>query len=76
MYKISVPIVIRSCRRYTPEAMLAEVKKFDAKRVFLALGYYHLDPEKRRADIEDLKKRQDEIWEMTRDILSRLSSIE
>ena len=29
-----------------------------------------------KADIEDLKKRQDEIWEMTRDILSRLSSIE
>ena len=56
MYKISVPIVLRSCRRYTPEAMLEEVKKFDAKRVFLALGYYHLDPEERRADIEDLKK--------------------
>lgn len=29
-----------------------------------------------KADIEDLKKRQDEIWEMTREILSRLSSIE
>lgn len=28
-----------------------------------------------KADIEDLKKRQDEFWEMTRDILSRLSSI-
>ena len=55
MYKISVPIVLRSCRRYTPEAMLEEVKKFDAQRVFLALGYYQLDPEKRRADIEDLK---------------------
>ena len=55
MYKISVPIVIRSCRRYTPEAMLAEVKKFDAQRVFLALGYYQLDPESRRQDIEDLR---------------------
>ena len=55
MYKISVPIVLRSCRRYTPEAMLAEVKKFDAQRVFLALGYYQLDPEKRRQDIEDLR---------------------
>ena len=56
MYKISVPIVLRSCRRYTPEAMLEEVKKFDAQRVFLALGYYQLDPEKRREDIDDLKK--------------------
>ena len=55
MYKISVPIVLRSCRRYTPEAMLAEVKKFDAQRVFLALGYYQLDPENRRQDIEDLR---------------------
>ena len=55
MYKISVPIVIRSCRRYTPEAMLAEVKKFDAQRVFLALGYYQLDPKNRREDIEDLR---------------------
>ena len=55
MYKISVPIVVRSCRRYTPEAMLAEVKKFDAQRVFLALGYYQLDPENRRQDIEDLR---------------------
>lgn len=55
MYKISVPITIRSCRRYTPEALLAEAKKFDAQRVFLALGYYQLDPEKRRQDIEDLK---------------------
>ena len=48
MYRIAVPIVLRSCRRYTPEAMLAEVKKFDAQRVFLALGYYQLDPENRR----------------------------
>ena len=55
MYKISVPVVLRSCRRYTPEAMLAEVKKFDAQRVFLALGYYQLDPENRRQDIEDLR---------------------
>ena len=55
MYKISVPIVVRSCRRYTPEAMLAEVKKFDAQRVFLALGYYQLDPENRKEDIEDLR---------------------
>lgn len=55
MYKISVPIMLSSCRRYSPEAMLAEVKKFDAQRVFLALGYYQLDPEKRRQDMEDLK---------------------
>ena len=56
MYKISVPVVIQSCRRYTPEAILAEVKKLDAQRVFLALGYYQLDPKNRREDIEDLRK--------------------
>ena len=55
MYKISVPIMLSSCRRYSPEAMLAEVKKFDAQRVFLSLGYYQPDPEKRRQDIEDLR---------------------
>jgi len=55
MYKISVPIMLSSCRRYSPEAMLAEVKRFDAQRVFLALGYYQLDPESRRQDMEDLK---------------------
>lgn len=56
MYKISVPIMLRSCSQYTPEAMLAQVRKFDAQRVFLALGYYQLDPKKRQEDMEDLRK--------------------
>lgn len=56
MYSVSVPVHIRSCQRYGLEAMLAEVKKFDARRVFLALGYYQLRPEKRRASLESLQE--------------------
>lgn len=29
-----------------------------------------------KADIEELKKQQDELWEMLREIMSRLASIE
>lgn len=29
-----------------------------------------------KTDIEDLKKRQDEIWELMRELISRLSNIE
>lgn len=56
MYKISVPIMNHSCRRYGREAMLEEVKKFDAQRVFLALNYYQLDEDSRRASLEDLRE--------------------
>lgn len=56
MYKIAVPIMNHSYQRYGQEAMLEEVKKFDAQRVFLALGYYQLDPESRRKDIDTLRE--------------------
>ena len=55
MYKVSVPVTMRSLRRYGCEAIAAEVKKFGAQRVFLALGYYQLKKEARQADIEDLR---------------------
>ena len=56
MYKISVPITIRSVDWYGQEALLEEIKKLDAKRVVLALGYYQLDPEKRKASLETLAR--------------------
>ena len=54
MYKVSVPVTLRSLRRYGWEAIEAEVKKFGAQRVFLALGYYQLKKDARQADIDDL----------------------
>ncbi len=55
MYKVSVPVTLRSLRRYGCEAIEAEVKKFSAQRVFIALGYYQLKKEARQADIDDLR---------------------
>jgi hypothetical protein len=52
---VSVPVTLRSLRRYGCEAIEAEVKKFGAQRVFIALGYYQLKKEARQADIDDLR---------------------
>lgn len=54
MYSVTVPITLRSLLRYGPEAMWEEVKKFDATRVLLALGYYQQDPEARAASLKSL----------------------
>lgn len=56
MYKISVPITIRSLDWYGPEALLKDIQKLDAQRVVLGLGYYQQDPEKRRASLETLAR--------------------
>lgn len=56
MYKVSVPVTIRSLEWYGPEALLKEIQKLDAERVVLALGYYQQDPEKRRASLETLAR--------------------
>lgn len=56
MYKISVPVTMRSLAWYGPEALLKEIQKLDAERVVLALGYYQQDPEKRRASLETLAR--------------------
>jgi hypothetical protein len=49
MYKISVPVMCRNINEENREAYLAEIKRFDAERVFLAIGSYQMD-EKKRAD--------------------------
>lgn len=54
MYRISVPIMDSTCRHYGREAMLAAVQPFAPHRVFLALGNYELQPEKRKEALESL----------------------
>ena len=40
MYKISVPIMNSVLKRADRDRTLAELKRFDCERVFLALGTY------------------------------------
>ena len=54
MYKISVPIPIRSIDRSSREQILNELKRFDAERVFLTIGTYETDADKREAMLEKL----------------------
>ncbi|MBE6553198.1 MAG: hypothetical protein E7666_02535 [Ruminococcaceae bacterium] len=54
MYKISVPIMNANTTKNDREKVLKEIKRFDANRVFLALGTYELDPDKRRIALEAL----------------------
>ena len=54
MYNITVPIINRNVKRIGKENLLEELKRFDAKRVMLALGSYELDEEKRKKVFEEL----------------------
>jgi len=56
MYKISVPVMNSNLERADIEKTLEEIKKFDAKRVFLALDTYELDEQKRKKTMAELKK--------------------
>ena len=55
MYKISVPIMNKSIKRIGRERLLEELHRFDAKRVFIAIGCYESDLQKRKAIFEELK---------------------
>lgn len=54
MYKISVPIFNINIKRNDREKTLEELKRFDAKRVFLALNRYELDNAKREKAMAEL----------------------
>lgn len=54
MYGISVPVTTENVVRYGKEKTLRELKRFDAKRVFLAVGSYAADKEKRAEDMKNL----------------------
>lgn len=54
MYKISVPIMNSNTKGADREKILKEIKRFDAERVFLALGEYELDTNRRKSSLEAL----------------------
>lgn len=56
MYLISVPVMNGNLERNGRERTLEELKKFDAKRVFLSLDKYELNEEKRRRVMEELRE--------------------
>ena len=47
MYKISVPVMNDHVSKDTRDRVLAELKRFGAERVFLALNTYEMDSKKR-----------------------------
>ena len=54
MYKISMPVALSSLLRYGPESSLAALKRFDAERVFLSIGCYEFDEQKRAEQFKAL----------------------
>ena len=56
MYKISVPAGNGAMMRYGPESTLKELKRFDAERVFISIGSYERNEEKRAKSFKALKE--------------------
>lgn len=56
MYRIAVPVMNENLERNGRERTLEELKRFDAKRIFLSLGTYETDEEKRRRAIDSLRE--------------------
>lgn len=54
MYKVSVPIMNANVKRSDKFRLLEELKRFDAKRVFLALDKYELDKDNRMCVMKEL----------------------
>ena len=55
MYKISVPIMNENLKENGRQEVLSQLRRFDAERVFLALGFYEPDPTKQKDIFESLK---------------------
>lgn len=55
MYKVSVPITNSNVKRADREKLLLQLKELNAERVFLALSYYELDPQKSNKIFAELK---------------------
>lgn len=55
MYKISVPVMNSAVTPENREAVLAELRRFDAERVFLAMDFYTLDEGKQKKYFSTLK---------------------
>ena len=54
MYKISVPAISSNINEKNREAYLAEIKRFDAERVILAIGVYEHSAETREKQMKTL----------------------
>ncbi|MBR6780770.1 MAG: hypothetical protein IKM24_07125 [Clostridia bacterium] len=54
MYKVSVPVSSAHAKRADRERLLQELKRMDAERVFLSLGCYETNAEKRDAALAEL----------------------
>lgn len=54
MYNISVPIMNSNVKRSDRERTLKELRRLDAKRVFLALDTYEIDEQKRDFTMKEL----------------------
>ena len=54
MYKISVPIINRNIKRSDRNRVLNELKRLDAKRVFIALDTYETDSDIKEAAFNEL----------------------
>lgn len=55
MYKISVPIMNSNLKENGREQVLEQLRRFDAERVFLALGFYEFDESKHDEIFVDFK---------------------
>lgn len=55
MYKISVPVKTSNILRNNREETLRQIKRLNAERVFLSLGCYELNEEKKRIALAELK---------------------
>ena len=56
MYKISVPVMNNTINKENIAEYLAEIRRFDAERVFLAIGSYQLDKNKRDKVMSELRE--------------------
>lgn len=56
MYNISVPLINISAKKMGLEKHLKELERLDAKRVFLAIGSYYINDEKRKSEMAALKE--------------------
>ncbi len=56
MYKISVPVMNSNVNKNNRDAVLKELRRFDAERVFLATDFYTLDENKQKEIFATLKE--------------------
>lgn len=54
MYKVSVPMINDKCKKQGWEALLGQLRRFDATRVSLELGFYETDPDRRSTALSKL----------------------